>query len=47
MSAEHRLGKIKTGQQCTVRIDDGEKGYQLISPEQSAISLKKQNLLPR
>jgi HlyD family secretion protein len=34
------LGKIKTGQQCTVRIDDGVKGYQNFSGIVSYISDK-------
>lgn len=34
------LGKIKTGQQCTVRIDDGVKGYRSFSGAISYISDK-------
>ena len=34
------LGKIKTGQQCTVRIDDGVKGYRSFSGVISYISDK-------
>ena len=34
------LGKIKTGQQCTVRIDDGKKGYRSFSGTISYISDK-------
>ena len=34
------LGKIKTGQQCTVRIDDGVKGYRNLSGIISYVSDK-------
>jgi len=34
------LGKIKTGQQCAVRIDDGEKGYRNFSGIISYVSDK-------
>jgi HlyD family secretion protein len=34
------LGKIKTGQQCTVRIDDGVKGYRSFSGVISYVSDK-------
>ena len=34
------LGKIKTGQQCTVRIDDGVKGYRNLSGTISYVSEK-------
>jgi HlyD family secretion protein len=34
------LGKIKTGQQCTVRIDDGAKGYRNFSGVISYVSDK-------
>jgi HlyD family secretion protein len=34
------LGRIKTGQQCTVRIDDGTKGYRNLSGIISYISEK-------
>ena len=34
------LGKIKTGQQCTVRIDDGIKGYRNLSGTISYVSEK-------
>jgi HlyD family secretion protein len=34
------LGKIKTGQQCTVRIDDGVKGYRNLSGTISYVSDK-------
>ena len=39
-----QIGKIKTGQNCTVRIDNGEKGYSSPSPEQSPMFQKKLNL---
>jgi len=35
-----QLGSIKTGQQCTVRIDDGKKGYSSFSGTISYISGK-------
>jgi HlyD family secretion protein len=35
-----QIGKIKIGQQCTVRIDDGNKGYRLFSGTISYISEK-------
>ena len=35
-----QLGSIKTGQSCTVRIDDGEKGYSSFSGTVSYISGK-------
>ena len=35
-----QLGKIKTGQQCTVRIDDGVKGYRHLSGIISYVSDK-------
>ena len=34
------LGKIKTGQQCTIRIDDGVKGYRNLSGNISYVSDK-------
>ena len=34
------LGKIKTGQQCTIRIDDGVKGYRNLSGSISCVSDK-------
>ena len=34
------LGKIKTGQQCTIRIDDGVKGYRNFSGIISYVSDK-------
>lgn len=38
--AGSQLGKIKTGQGCTVRIDDGEKGYKTFTGTVSYISEK-------
>jgi HlyD family secretion protein len=35
-----QLGKIKTGQECTVRIDNGEKGYSTFTGTVSYISDK-------
>jgi HlyD family secretion protein len=35
-----QIGKIKTGQQCTVRIDDGNKGYRSFTGTISYISEK-------
>jgi HlyD family secretion protein len=35
-----RLGSIKTGQSCTVRVDDGEKGYKTFTGTVSYISGK-------
>jgi HlyD family secretion protein len=35
-----QIGSVKTGQKCTVRIDDGEKGYQTFSGVVSYISEK-------
>jgi HlyD family secretion protein len=35
-----QIGKIKTGQQCTVRIDDGNKGYKSFTGTISYISEK-------
>lgn len=34
------IGRIKTGQQCTVRIDDGKKGYRNLSGTISYVSDK-------
>jgi HlyD family secretion protein len=35
-----QIGKIKIGQQCTVRIDDGDKGYKLFTGKIAYISEK-------
>ncbi len=35
-----QLGKIKTGQQCTVRIDDGKKGFRSFSGSVTYVSDK-------
>jgi HlyD family secretion protein len=35
-----QLGSVKTGQQCTVRVDDGKKGYSIFSGTISYISGK-------
>ena len=35
-----QLGSIKTGQQCTVRIDSGEKGFRSLTGKISYISGK-------